>query len=280
MNRTYGRRRSRACVTNRGRAAAAATRCGSSRLLPRGTGSAVTRSRPRSASARTRTPGLSTLPAFRRHPNTVWSGSSRTTGPATRRRPAARARRTCTGRTTAAVSRLRPKPRRTGPAEGPNRRLRLRASERLIAQEPVEPRDSCRLLVVDRASGQIDHRIFSDLPEYLGPTRRPRRQRDSCATCSAEGCEGRDRRNRRGLTAERILRGHVGMSCAPGAPPQARRPHLLRRRRAHRLHRRCDRGIRSAPDPPDRSWRVGDRCGPPARRGTVAALRHAAAGGP
>ncbi|MDF1542626.1 MAG: tRNA preQ1(34) S-adenosylmethionine ribosyltransferase-isomerase QueA [Anaerosomatales bacterium] len=38
----------------------------------------------------------------------------------------------------------------------------------LIAQTPAEPRDSCRLLVVDRASGQIDHRTFSDLPEYLG----------------------------------------------------------------------------------------------------------------
>ncbi len=38
-----------------------------------------------------------------------------------------------------------------------------------IAQRPVEPRDSCRLLVMDRASGQVDHRIFSDLPEYLRP---------------------------------------------------------------------------------------------------------------
>lgn len=37
----------------------------------------------------------------------------------------------------------------------------------LIAQRPAEPRDSCRLLVLDRASGQIDHRVFSDLPEYL-----------------------------------------------------------------------------------------------------------------
>jgi len=36
-----------------------------------------------------------------------------------------------------------------------------------IAQEPAEPRDSCRLMVVDRRSGQIDHRTFSDLPEYL-----------------------------------------------------------------------------------------------------------------
>lgn len=37
----------------------------------------------------------------------------------------------------------------------------------MIAQSPVEPRDSCRLMVVDRASGQIDHRVFTDLPEYL-----------------------------------------------------------------------------------------------------------------
>ncbi len=37
----------------------------------------------------------------------------------------------------------------------------------LIAQEPVEPRDSCRLLVLDRSSGQVDHRHFSDIGEYL-----------------------------------------------------------------------------------------------------------------
>jgi S-adenosylmethionine:tRNA ribosyltransferase-isomerase len=36
-----------------------------------------------------------------------------------------------------------------------------------IAQHPAEPRDSCRLLVLDRASGQLDHRTFSDLPDYL-----------------------------------------------------------------------------------------------------------------
>jgi S-adenosylmethionine:tRNA ribosyltransferase-isomerase len=36
-----------------------------------------------------------------------------------------------------------------------------------IAQRPAVPRDSCRLLVLDRASGQIDHRIFSDLPDYI-----------------------------------------------------------------------------------------------------------------
>lgn len=37
----------------------------------------------------------------------------------------------------------------------------------LIAQHPAVPRDSCRLMVVDRVSGQIDHRAFSDVLEYL-----------------------------------------------------------------------------------------------------------------
>ncbi|HZS89169.1 MAG TPA: tRNA preQ1(34) S-adenosylmethionine ribosyltransferase-isomerase QueA [Chloroflexota bacterium] len=39
----------------------------------------------------------------------------------------------------------------------------------LIAQTPLEPRDSARLLVVNRASGALDHRIFRDLPDILRP---------------------------------------------------------------------------------------------------------------
>jgi S-adenosylmethionine:tRNA ribosyltransferase-isomerase len=39
----------------------------------------------------------------------------------------------------------------------------------LIAQQPVEPRDSARLLVVDRAVGTVAHRRFRDLPELLSP---------------------------------------------------------------------------------------------------------------
>ena len=41
--------------------------------------------------------------------------------------------------------------------------------KRLIAQQPVEPRDSSRLLVLHRASGLIEHRRFQDLPDYLRP---------------------------------------------------------------------------------------------------------------
>jgi S-adenosylmethionine:tRNA ribosyltransferase-isomerase len=37
----------------------------------------------------------------------------------------------------------------------------------LIAQTPAEPRDHSQLLVLHRASGNIEHRHFYDLPEYL-----------------------------------------------------------------------------------------------------------------
>lgn len=39
----------------------------------------------------------------------------------------------------------------------------------LIAQTPVEPRDSSRLLVLDRSNGKIEHRHFYEIGEYLGP---------------------------------------------------------------------------------------------------------------
>lgn len=41
--------------------------------------------------------------------------------------------------------------------------------EELIAQTPVEPRDSSRLLVMDKKTGELEHRHFYDLPEYLKP---------------------------------------------------------------------------------------------------------------
>src|SRR5690606_23017831 len=39
----------------------------------------------------------------------------------------------------------------------------------LIAQTPIEPRDASRLMVVHRATGQIEHRLFRNLGEYLRP---------------------------------------------------------------------------------------------------------------
>jgi S-adenosylmethionine:tRNA ribosyltransferase-isomerase len=39
----------------------------------------------------------------------------------------------------------------------------------LIAQEPAEPRDSSRLLVLDRSRGALEDRTFSELPELLRP---------------------------------------------------------------------------------------------------------------
>ena len=39
--------------------------------------------------------------------------------------------------------------------------------EELIAQTPAEPRDSSRLMVIDKNTGETEHRIFRDLPDYL-----------------------------------------------------------------------------------------------------------------
>jgi len=39
--------------------------------------------------------------------------------------------------------------------------------EELIAQTPAEPRDSSRLMVLDKGNGEIEHRRFSDITEYL-----------------------------------------------------------------------------------------------------------------
>lgn len=41
--------------------------------------------------------------------------------------------------------------------------------ESSIAQTPAEPRDSSRLLVLNRKNGNLEHKIFRDIVEYLGP---------------------------------------------------------------------------------------------------------------
>ena len=41
--------------------------------------------------------------------------------------------------------------------------------EELIAQSPSDERDGCRLMVLDRESGNIDHKIFKDIIDYLKP---------------------------------------------------------------------------------------------------------------
>ncbi len=41
--------------------------------------------------------------------------------------------------------------------------------DELIAQAPTEPRDSCRLLVLNREDGSVEHRRFFDILDYLEP---------------------------------------------------------------------------------------------------------------
>ena len=41
--------------------------------------------------------------------------------------------------------------------------------EELIAQTPLKKRDASRLMCLDRATGEITHRVFSDLVDLLNP---------------------------------------------------------------------------------------------------------------
>jgi S-adenosylmethionine:tRNA ribosyltransferase-isomerase len=41
--------------------------------------------------------------------------------------------------------------------------------EELIASRPLERRDASRMLVLDRATGEVTHRMFADFPSYLVP---------------------------------------------------------------------------------------------------------------
>ena len=41
--------------------------------------------------------------------------------------------------------------------------------EELIAQHPTEKRDECRLLVLDKETGKIEHKIFKDIVKYISP---------------------------------------------------------------------------------------------------------------
>ena len=39
----------------------------------------------------------------------------------------------------------------------------------LIAQHPSSVRDECRLMVLDKKTGEIEHKIFKDIIDYLNP---------------------------------------------------------------------------------------------------------------
>ena len=41
--------------------------------------------------------------------------------------------------------------------------------QELIAQTPIEDRSASRLMVLDKETGEIEHKIFRDIKEYLKP---------------------------------------------------------------------------------------------------------------
>ena len=41
--------------------------------------------------------------------------------------------------------------------------------EELIAQTPIQKRDESRLMLLDKNTGEIQHKIFKDIIDYLEP---------------------------------------------------------------------------------------------------------------
>ena len=47
-------------------------------------------------------------------------------------------------------------------------KFRFNLPSELIALHPSKNRDECRLMVIDRKTGKIEHRIFKELIDYFG----------------------------------------------------------------------------------------------------------------
>ena len=45
--------------------------------------------------------------------------------------------------------------------------FKFRLPEELIAQYPAEQRDEARMMVLNRATGEIEHRIFKDIINFF-----------------------------------------------------------------------------------------------------------------
>ena len=52
--------------------------------------------------------------------------------------------------------------------------------QELIAQDPLEDRSSSRLMVLDKNTGEVTHRVFKDITDYLRPRSEERRVGKEC----------------------------------------------------------------------------------------------------
>ena len=60
--------------------------------------------------------------------------------------------------------------------------------QELIAQDPLEDRSSSRLMVLDKATGEVEHRHFKDIVDYG----RPWSNREKNARSEPESISARD----------------------------------------------------------------------------------------
>lgn len=95
--------------------------------------------------------------------------------------------------------------------------------QELIAQTPIEKRDTSRLMTLDRVSGATGHHHFYDLPDYLNPGDCLILNNSRVLPGPSGGTAAARRRHLRGAAAERQGRQGVGVSGPPG--PEAPQGH-------------------------------------------------------
>ena len=97
--------------------------------------------------------------------------------------------------------------------------------EELIAQDPLEDRSSSRLLVMDKTTGELTHKHFSGIIDYLMPG-------DKGNTGKAFRSKGRHRSPYRDTSAYAQGGRCMGMSCASRQEAQDGSKSRVRRRTA------------------------------------------------
>ncbi len=98
--------------------------------------------------------------------------------------------------------------------------------QELIAQTPLAKRSASRLLVLHRSTGEIEHRHFYDIVDYLKPGRRSGAQQHARYPGPAVRHERGNRRARR-TVAIAAGRRRMGMSGRQRESGQAGHRHLL-----------------------------------------------------
>lgn len=102
--------------------------------------------------------------------------------------------------------------------------------QELIAQDPLEDRSSSRLMVLDKITGEVEHRHFKDITEYLRPGDCLVINNTKVIPARLYGCKGRYRGENRDSSLKKKRKRYLGNTCKTGKEMQDRNENCFRRR--------------------------------------------------